>query len=270
MAAEAVGEQRTPGAVVDFAIEAGLAGAAVALGAPGGAAVLAIGAAVEVTQVGLQAACRQGQVMHQTQEVLLVVVVQVAVVVLRGQVLADPVIATGKVELVAVGASRRTADTQAHVIGRRAGLGVFQLAAGQGQAVDLVGDDLPTLEGLRQQATVVEVHHGQLRQQGAESHFGPGDAQLGGGPGLAVVVHGAAVGFGWKQLAGRAIAGRAAVAAAIEAEAVEGDDVNAETQGAFGETGLVVEDEALSPFVGFAVVVRGVLVVQVVVEVAQV
>lgn len=60
VAAEAVGEQRTPGAVVDFAIEAGLAGAAVAQGAPGGAAVLAVGTAVEVTQVGLQAACRQG------------------------------------------------------------------------------------------------------------------------------------------------------------------------------------------------------------------
>src|SRR5690606_1049914 len=140
VAAQAVGEQRTPGAVVDFTVETRLAGAGVALGATGGVAVLAVGTAIEVAQVGFQAAYRQGQVMHQPQEVLLVVVVQVAVVVLRGQVLGDLVVTTGEVELVGVGPGGRTADAQADVIGRRAGLGVLQLAAGQGQAVDLVGD----------------------------------------------------------------------------------------------------------------------------------
>src|SRR5690606_20450921 len=122
VAAQAVGEQRTPGAVVDLAVETRLAGAGITLGATGGVAVLAVGTAVEVAQVGFQAAYRQGQVMHQSEEVLLVVVVQVAVVVLRGQVLGDLVVTTGEVELVGVGPGGRTADTQADVIGRRAGL----------------------------------------------------------------------------------------------------------------------------------------------------
>ena len=66
VAAQGVGEQRAPGLVVDLAGAAvagtPVAGAAVTLGATGRAAVLAVGTAVEVAQVGLQRTRADGPV----------------------------------------------------------------------------------------------------------------------------------------------------------------------------------------------------------------
>src|SRR5690606_10746343 len=164
MAAQAVGEQRTPGAVIHFTGIA-VAGfpetaAAVAFGATGGTGVLAVGGAAEIAQVAFQCAYRQGPVVGQAEEVLFVEVIQIAVVILRGEVLGQLVVAAGKVEGVAVRLlavdQRRAGDAQADVVAGTPRLGAFQLAGDQGQAVNFVGGDLPSLEGLRQQATVVE------------------------------------------------------------------------------------------------------------------
>ncbi|MNN17828.1 hypothetical protein D3C81_1310240 [compost metagenome] len=202
---------------------------------------------------------------------LVVEVFQVAVVVLRGQVLAQLVVAAGEVELVGVGLNTvdrcGAGDAQADVVGGVAGLGVLQLAGGQGQAIDLVADDLPAFEQLRQQAAVVEGHHRQLGLQGAEAGFGLRQLDLGGQPGLAVLVHGLPVAFRGEQLARLALVGSVAVTAAVQAHAEQADGIHAEADGAFGEAGLVVEDEALAPLLGGGAVLIADVAVDV--EVAQ-
>lgn len=55
----------------------------------------------------------------------------------------------------------------------------------------------------------------------------------------------------------------------IQLHTQQADGVEAEADGAFGEPGAVVEDEALTPLLRLAVVVGGVLGVQVVIEIAQ-
>src|SRR5690606_7183921 len=102
VAAVGVGEQRAPGAVVHFTglavTRIPVAAAAETFGTSGHAAVLAVRIAVEVAQVALKVAAAERVVVHQAEEVLFVEVFQVAVVVLRGQVLGDLVVTTGEVE----------------------------------------------------------------------------------------------------------------------------------------------------------------------------
>src|SRR5690606_1614448 len=207
VAAVGVGEQRAPGAVVHFTglavTRIPVAAAAETFGTSGHAAVLAVRIAVEVAQVALQVAAAERVVVHQAEEVLFVEVFQVAVVVLRGQVLGDLVVTTGEVEGIDELAGRAavgTANGQAAGVGRATALGVLQLAGSQGQTVDFAGGDLAALEQLWQQATVVEGHDRQLRLQGAETQFGLGDARLGSHPGLAVVADRRAVGVQREQL----------------------------------------------------------------------
>ncbi|MOA10874.1 hypothetical protein D3C78_1307810 [compost metagenome] len=95
---------------------------------------------------------------------LLVEVVEVAVVVLQGQVFARFVVATGVVEFVAVARTGAAAvgagDREAALVGGVTHLGVFQLAGDQGEVFEVGGRHLATLERNWQQSAVVVGHHG--------------------------------------------------------------------------------------------------------------
>ncbi len=114
--------------------------------------------------------------MQQTGEVLLVIIFQIGVVILGGQVLGQFVIATGKGEFVAFLAAARHGQAGA-VTGSTAG-GVFQLSGSEGQVVDFIAGDLATLEGLREQAAIVGNQDRQLRLQSAVTQFGLGNTHL--------------------------------------------------------------------------------------------
>lgn len=277
VAADGIGEEAAEGAVVDFALghaAAVVAAADVAVGTAGTAAVLAVGAAVEGAQVGLQDARANLPVVDQAEEVLLVEVVQVAVVVLQGQVLVDLVVATRVVELVAVARTGAAAvgagDAQAAVVGGVTALGVLQLAGNQGEVLEVGRGDLAALEGDRQQAAVVVGDHRQLRLQGAVAELGVGHLGLGGQAQAGEVVHRLAVAFQREHGARLAVqAALAGTAAAVQAHAEQAQRVDAEADGALGEARLVIQDEALAPL--FLLARRGgaIAVVGIDVEVAQ-
>src|SRR5690606_16240127 len=100
VATQGVGEHRGPGLVINYASFLGIA--AVVVEDIAGLAILAVVAAVEVTQVSLEGLVfSDWQDVYQTQEMLLVVVFQVRVVVLQGQVFGDFPVAASETELVA-------------------------------------------------------------------------------------------------------------------------------------------------------------------------
>ena len=141
-------------------------------------AVFAVVGAVEIAQVRFQHARADGPVVNQTQEVLLVEIFQVAVVVLQQQVFVDLVVHTAVVELVnelACNGIVRAGNRQAFVVAGVTTLGVFDLATSEGQVLELAGGDLATLEGLRQQATVVADDNRQFWLQGTDAQFGLGN-----------------------------------------------------------------------------------------------
>ena len=115
--------------------------------------------------------------MSQAQKVLLVEIFQIAVVVLQQQIFVDLVVGTAVIELVnkfarvVVGATVGTSNRQAFVVAGVTTLGVFNLAAGEGQVLELAGGDLATLEGLRQHATVVGHDDRQFWLQGTDAQF---------------------------------------------------------------------------------------------------
>src|SRR5690606_8420035 len=263
--AQAVGEGCAPGVVVDLAITI--------LGVAAGPitrflAVLAVGRGAEVAQIGLQRALAQRQVVAQTGEVLLVVVLEVRVVVLRGQIAVDLPVTTGETELVArLGA---TGNRQPGAVARGTANGVLDLTSGQGQVVDFVGGDHAAFEHLRQHTTVVGDQDRQFRHQGTDASFGLGETNLAGQAALAELINSAAIAFQREQLARSTVTASLGVATTtIQTHAQEADGVNAETHGAFGEARLVVENEALPPLAGLAIVVGSVDGVVVEVEVAQ-
>ncbi|MNN19884.1 hypothetical protein D3C81_1331400 [compost metagenome] len=182
MSGHRVEQQATVEVVVDLAFGGGAA--VVAGGEVAGVkAVGAVIAAVEVAQVGLQHARADRPIVHQAQEVLFVEVFQVAVVVLQQQVLAELVVASAIVELVAEVAGARVvgaADGHAFFVGRITALDVFYLAADQGQILDFIGGDLAALEGLRQQAPIVIGDDRQLGHECAVAQFGLREPGLGG------------------------------------------------------------------------------------------
>src|SRR5690606_19685984 len=163
--AQAVGEQGAEGAVVDPAVvlEAGSAVACLAV------IVGAVGIAVEGAQIRMQLAIAQADVMDQSEEVLTVVVFQLGKVVAGNQVIGQPVVATGKAELV--NPAGATGDGEFLVIGGVAALGLVDLAEMQGQAADVFRGELTATESLRQQASVVESQHRQLGLQRADTQF---------------------------------------------------------------------------------------------------
>src|SRR5690606_5137606 len=177
-------------------------------------------------------------------------------------------VTTGETELVArLGA---TGNRQPGAVARGTANGVLDLTSGQGQVVDFVGGDLATFEQLRQQAAVVGYQDRQFRRQGADARLGLGETNLTGQAALAELVDSAAIAFQREQSTRSTVAtGLGGTTTTIQTHAQEADGVNAETHGAFGEARLVVENEALPPLAGLAIVVGSVDGVVVEVEVAQ-
>ncbi|MOA06063.1 hypothetical protein D3C78_1256840 [compost metagenome] len=188
--------------------------------------------------------------MHQVQVVLRVEVLQLAVVVAGGEVVGPLVAEAGEVELVRGGASIEAdvalgaaGDGHVLVVLGIALVHLGQAAGVEGQVVDFQRVQRAAAEGLRQQAGVVVLHHRQLRQQGADFQHALGDAHLGGRAEVAITVLRAA-GFAVAQQQ----TGAAAVCAGVELQAEIGQRIDAEADEAFGEAGLVLEDETLRPF----------------------
>ena len=113
MDAQRINERCTPGIVVDFTGTAfGVTAELVTTGSTGRTAVLAIGRGLEITQIGFQRTVfTERQHMQQTGEVLLVIVFEIGVVILSGQILREFVIATGKGKFIAFLIAARNGQT---------------------------------------------------------------------------------------------------------------------------------------------------------------
>ncbi|MCY1560690.1 hypothetical protein D9M68_978590 [compost metagenome] len=105
---------------------------------------------MEVAQVGEQGACTERQAVHQTDIVLLVKLLQLAVVVTERQRLASFVVGTGKPEPLAVVACRTVGSNRMVATGiARAEL--IEITTGEAEAGYFGAGDLGAFEGLRQQ-----------------------------------------------------------------------------------------------------------------------
>ncbi|MNY28561.1 hypothetical protein D3C86_1625440 [compost metagenome] len=113
---------------------------------------------------------------------LVVVVLQLGIEVGGGQVGQRREAGAGVVETIALHAAAGAVGEHGHVlvVGRVAQAGAAELAGGQGQLVDVLGDQLRALEGLRQQAGVVAIGHRQQRLVGADGEHALGEPGLGG------------------------------------------------------------------------------------------
>ncbi|MNR15407.1 hypothetical protein D3C85_1319410 [compost metagenome] len=98
--------------------------------------------------------------MHQTEEVLLVVVFQVRIVVLQGQVFGDLPVSTAVKELVAFFCP--AIHSQAISVRRGATCRVFQLTRVKGPAVELLGGDGATFKSLWQQTAIARDQNRQV------------------------------------------------------------------------------------------------------------
>ncbi|MNI46606.1 hypothetical protein D3C73_1010780 [compost metagenome] len=229
--------------------------------------------AVEITEIRLQHARADCPVVHQTQEVLLVELFQVAVVVLGRQVLGDLVVATGIDELVAVAefgaASVRARNRHLLIVAGVTAFNGFDLATNQGQILDVAGRDLATLPGLRQQTTIVGHDHRVFRLQGAQLQFSLGNLGFGGQAQAGEIIYRLAIGFARENRAAvRGRRGTVGTAARIQLDAQQADRIDTETDGALGVTGDETQIEALAPLFVF-VGTGSVTVVGVDVEVTQ-
>ena len=164
-----------------------------------------------------------------------------------------------------------TGDGQIVFVGGVTVLGTLELAGGQGHVLDVLGRDLSTLEGLRQQATVVGDHDRQLRHQGAVAELGFGDLHLGSSADIGELVNGAVIGITREHGAvlHAATAGAVGLATAVQTQTQHADCINTETDGALGEAGLIVKQEPLTPIHHAGRIGSTVAVVCVDVEVAQ-
>ncbi|MNS38207.1 hypothetical protein D3C72_704500 [compost metagenome] len=211
--------------------------------------------------------------MNQTQEVLFVEVFQVAVVVLRSQVLGEFVVTTGVDELVAIdGAWGSTVDRHLFIVAGVAALDVLDLATRQSQVLDLAGSDLTAFPGLRQQATVVGHDDRQFRLQGTQLQLSLGNLGLGGQAQAGEVINCFAIGFAWENSTAVSSGVRCTVGttARIQLHAQQADRIDTEADSALGVTGDKTQIEALAPFFVFVRDVAGAITeVLVDVEVAQ-
>ncbi|MNS88651.1 hypothetical protein D3C72_1226320 [compost metagenome] len=177
MATQGVGEHGAPGLVVDLAPV--LRVATVVVEGVTCLAILAVAAAIEVAQVGLERlVVGDLEDVGSTQEVLLVEVFQVRVVVLQGQVWSEFVVQATVAELVAFSGSARNGQTGTVARGTTHGMG--QLTGVDGQVVDFLRGDGATLEGLRQQTAIVGDQDRQVwRERATEMRFGLREASFG-------------------------------------------------------------------------------------------
>ena len=276
---DGVQEQAAVQVVVNLALATGDTVVVTAAVISRGVAVFAVVGAIEVTQVRLQNARADCPVVGQTQEVLLVEVFQVAVVVLGGQVFGELVVTTSVVELVGelacavVGAAVGTANRQVFVVAGVTTFGLFDLTSNQGQILDVVGSDLATLEGLRQQTTIVGHDNWQLRLQGAQLQLGLGDLDLAGYTQAGEIVDGlVAIAWEYSTARKRTVVVPVFRAAGIQANAVQANSVNTELHRTLGVARDETQVKTLAPLRVFAVAgsrVSAIAVISVDVEVTR-
>ncbi|MNZ24483.1 hypothetical protein D3C78_416310 [compost metagenome] len=188
-----------------------------------------------------------------------VVILEIGQVILGGQIFGDFVIGTGEEKLVAL--LTPTADRQPGAITGATPGSVLQTAGGQGQLVEIAAGNLAAFKGLWQQATVVRYQDRQLGRQRAVTHFGLVQAGFGGHAQAAPFI-GSAITISRDHRA----AAMAALAA-VQCQPHQPQRIDAEPEGAVGETGGVIEHEPLRPFLGLALTGTAGPVAVVVVEV---
>ena len=76
---------------------------------------------------------------------------------------------------------------------------MLDLTTDQGQVLELVGGDLATFKGLRQQTTIVIGDDRQFRHQGAVTQFGLGNFGFGGQAQAGKLIHSIAIGLAWEN-----------------------------------------------------------------------
>ncbi|MCY1296877.1 hypothetical protein D9M70_462910 [compost metagenome] len=204
--------------------------------------------AAEIADVGFQGQpFGQRQAVQEVGVMLPVVVLQLGLVVGGRQAGGGRPGDAGIVEAVAGDAADRAVGEHGHVlvVAGVAQAGGAELASGEGQLVEVVGDDLRALEGLRQQPGVIAEGHGQRGRVGAHREHGLAQPRLGGRAEepefighLAVALH----------LQGTGAAG---AAPGVELDPQEAQAVDAESQGTVGEAGGIAQHEALRPLLGF-------------------
>ena len=130
---------------------------------------------------------------------------------------------------------------------------MLDLAAGEGQVLELAGSDLAALEGLRQHATVVGHDDRQFWLQGTDAQFGLGNLGFGGQAQAGKIVY-SVVAVAWEDRAARRGAQCVAMlaSAGIKFDTQQANGVHTKTDGALGVTGGEVQLEALAPFFNLA------------------
>ena len=248
MTFNAVGDHRAQRLVVDVA--------AAAVGGTG------------IAQIGFQRLfVRQWQNVYQAEGVLLVHILQFGVVVASSQILGEFVVAAEEAERIsgsAAGCGDAATATGGQgdifiVIGVTA-VDLAHMAHVQGQTVDFLGNQMASLENLRQQTAVaggnglvLELHTADT--QGAFGNLGFGcDSQTG-----VIVLRPAG-----RTIRNQQTAARSAITG-IQLETEHADGIRAKAYGAFGEARLSAQDKALRPL--FLLVLGSAWLTQVTVEV---
>ena len=212
--------------------------------------------------------------MGQAQEVLLVEIFQVAVVVLQQQVFVELVVDATVVKLVnklacvVVGATVGASNRQAFVVAGVTTLGVFDLAAGEGQVLELAGGDLTTLKGLRQHATVVGHDDRQFWLQGTNAQFSLGNLGFSSQAQAGEIVH-SVVAVAWEYRATGVQASRVTVlgSAGVQLDAQQANRIHTKTYSALGKARGEVQLKALTPFSGVVGVFRRTRITVIVVDI---
>src|SRR5690606_33621144 len=209
VAVQAVAEHAVPGLVVDLA-------------GVGRTAVLAQTHA----QVGAQFTGPYGLFGEQAEEVLAVDIVEAGEVIAAGDLVAEPVVDTGQIQMIGLGATGEAAvlvvQREVFGIGRGTVDDLVQPPADEGQALQFLGGQQAAFVDLRQGAAGTGLDHRQLGNVRAVAKFGLGELDLGGQSQAAELVRGAAV------LAHRQQVGAAAAAARIELDAEHAQRVEPE------------------------------------------
>ncbi|MNK91490.1 hypothetical protein D3C87_1115880 [compost metagenome] len=179
------GQTCAQGAVVDLAGQTG-----------------AILVGIEVTHVGFHRPGTEGEAVFQADILLAVEVFQLSVVVAHDGVGGEFVVTAGVAELIAGGAFvslvlRR--QTHVFVVGRVPLLELIELAQAHCQVLDVAGNELSTVERLREQATGVGLQRRQVGHQIAHAQFALGQTRLAGHAELGIVIVGTFVAAAIQQ-----------------------------------------------------------------------
>ncbi|MNL07399.1 hypothetical protein D3C87_1280720 [compost metagenome] len=179
--------------------------------------------------------------MNQAQEILFVVILQVRVVVLQGQVLGDLPVSTGVAELVAVLST--ASHGQASAVAGGATSCVLQLTYVEGHVVDFLRGDGATFKGLRQHTAVVRNQNRHVRHQ-STAHVGLclREARLDVASQTTPLIGRRAIGIARAECVGSGVM----ALAAVEMDTDQRLGVDTETYDTLGEARLVIELQTLS------------------------